>query len=1301
MIESIYARKSFLWLIITVFTSCTVSWAQTGLSRKKVAQERPVRKVSAKTSTTPNWTAIEKSLSKRHALSAVRTQLNGKEAARNMAAASKLLTKPSLTKLKRNKNLGNAGVREANLKMKASRQAFLKRNRKGASAALRRAADEPLTRLYVDEWAPFASVEDGSSWDNAFVQLADALKFAKDNSSVIEIWVAYGIYKPQYATDYSNEASDDRDLAFVLPPNVKIYGGFYGVEELLEERDLSDAQSFGFLFGLDSFINATILSGDFYDDDGDIDDPFEYTSENARHVVIASGNVGGAALDGFVIMGGNADEETFLTSTGFEHVSRASGGAIALYNSSPALTNLVIFNNQAISGSAIFADGSSPVITNTLIVGNKASDGTLYFKNSSPVITNATISDNTADDAGGIYFTSATLAPEIRNTIIYGNTADANANINVLDGVAPNYAYSIIEGSGGSNAWVTSFGTDGNNNLDADPKFYDPVNQNYGLSVTSPAINAGNKDFFLAGGTPDLSGVLTDVRGTERIQKDDIDIGAIESLFAVLSTDLVHTAGRLYVKKGATGNGSSWATPAGEVADALFAAALNPDIQEIWVAGGVYHPLYRPDDFSNDNPAGKLNAFVMVPNVKVYGGFAGIEGALADRKLSITANASILSADFDEDDELDFQEFMDGGDIPETSDENALHILYAVGETGSAVLDGFTIEGANILTTVFTEEDPEMFDLLNESLLINGLHLPVLLGGAVTTLGSNLTFSNLVVKNNLGFLGGGVSAFGSEMQLNNTLIYDNFTAAFGSGLLGFGVDINVINVTIAENFALPFLGEVAGVYLEYAAGQISNSIIYGNMVLCCALDLDTGYDSDIHISNSLIGGSGGSGDDWDGMMGTDGGGNLDEDPVFKDVLARDFSLTPCSKPINAGTNVYYEVGGTPDLSLIQTDLSGNERIYDGTVDMGAYEFQASSSTDLPLLAGDGRASYIDLESGGTYSFTVPNGLCTAALLSLTSTDISGGMWVVSWVDRQVNFFNGAPYVQRHFDIEPDQNPDNVTARVTLYFTQEEFDKFNENVSLSEYLPTGEATGEADRIANLRIYQFHGLSDDESGDPSTYSGGRTTIDPLDEDIVWNEELSRWEVTFDVVGFSGFFAGTKTQSPLPVRLVSFQGKRTDNNTVQLDWKVAEQDQIDAYIVEHSANGKQFNEIGKVFANSLSESQYSFTDEVPRKGQYAYYRLRVMEMEGQKSYSRIVAIKLPASQHMTVYPVPAKTHVWVNWKGSSGNTAELINITGRVLKTIARLEDTQHVDISGLTPGVYILKMADGSTNKILKE
>ena len=80
--------------------------------------------------------------------------------------------------------------------------------------------------IYVDKDA--TGSDNGTSWTNAYVDLQDALAAATNGD---EIWVAQGVYKPTTTTD--------RDIAFVIPDGVSLYGGFSGSEgcKLSRERE--------------------------------------------------------------------------------------------------------------------------------------------------------------------------------------------------------------------------------------------------------------------------------------------------------------------------------------------------------------------------------------------------------------------------------------------------------------------------------------------------------------------------------------------------------------------------------------------------------------------------------------------------------------------------------------------------------------------------------------------------------------------------------------------------------------------------------------------------------------------------------------------------------------------------------------------------------------------------------------------------------------------------------------------------------------------------------------------------------
>ena len=107
--------------------------------------------------------------------------------------------------------------------------------------------------LFVKQGA--TGTGDGSSWANAVPELADALKWANINkanftSNPLQIWVATGTYKPKYSPqDGANFGTNqNRDNSFLMVKNVQLYGGFFGTETLLTERNFNT--------------NLTTLSGD-------------------------------------------------------------------------------------------------------------------------------------------------------------------------------------------------------------------------------------------------------------------------------------------------------------------------------------------------------------------------------------------------------------------------------------------------------------------------------------------------------------------------------------------------------------------------------------------------------------------------------------------------------------------------------------------------------------------------------------------------------------------------------------------------------------------------------------------------------------------------------------------------------------------------------------------------------------------------------------------------------------------------------------------------------------------------------
>ena len=128
-----------------------------------------------------------------------------------------------------------------------------------------------------------------------------------------------------------------------------------------------------------------------------------------------------------------------------------------------------------------------------------------------------------------------------------------------------------------------------------------------------------------------------------------------------------------------------------------------------------------------------------------------------------------------------------------------------------------------------------------------------------------------------------------------------------------------------------------------------------------------------------------------------------------------------------------------------------------------------------------------------------------------------------WIEPAVPIFEGKPYVARHYEVSPLTDPLTSTVRVTLYFTQQEFTDYNAALGTGNLLPLN-GNDVANNKSNLRILQLSGVTSDGTGLQGSYTSQSSMIDPDDNDIIWNDEHSRWEISFQSSGSNGFFIQT---------------------------------------------------------------------------------------------------------------------------------------------------------------------------------
>jgi hypothetical protein len=423
--------------------------------------------------------------------------------------------------------------------------------------------------------------------------------------------------------------------------------------------------------------------------------------------------------------------------------------------------------------------------------------------------------------------------------------------------------------------------------------------------------------------------------------------------------------GKLYVDQNATGtnDGLSWANAFTDLQDALAEVLAG---EEIWITSGTYTP-----HASNRGIYFVINK----EDLKLYGGFLGTEALLSDR--IIGANETILSGDLQGND-TNVADFPGNYSNTTRNVDNSYRVVNITATGNNLLLDGLTISDAHN----------------NASASSRGA--AIIKDKTV----AYLTLRNCIIKNNVGRNDN--AGLVAEFELNNTsgtrgeLVIENcqfisHLSRWASGIYSFVRGNTNVDITVANTL---FDGNIAANLNTTSATGISGSASWfrvitngSNVTLNLSnntyvnnQDLGTGQSLN-NFSRATLGISKGAGITsvfnttvnncifWDNT--TLGGAttrsitdlyrspanslivnnsldplNFNDDsisstnaiistnPSFVNTSAGDFKLNSNSPAIDTGDNAYV-VGST--------DLSGNLRIFNTDVDMGAYEYNSTLS----------------------------------------------------------------------------------------------------------------------------------------------------------------------------------------------------------------------------------------------------------------------------------------------------------------------------------------------------------------------
>jgi parallel beta-helix repeat protein len=660
---------------------------------------------------------------------------------------------------------------------------------------------------------------------------------------------------------------------------------------------------------------------------------YNYGSNSILNNCTFNGNTANADAGGIY----NYSGTPIVRNCTFSGNSANGAGGMYNFSSSPTVTSCEFVGNSADYGGGIYNWGvSSPLVTKCIIYGNSASydgGGVFNASNSSAAFINCIFSGNSAGEDGGVMSDVGSSTTVFNCTFAHNSAANGRAvacdstnqsnpsNLQLAncilwdgggevwnnDGSTITITYSDVQGGWGDTG-----------NIDADPLFMDAngpdgiigtVDDDLRLSGGSPCIDAGDNIAVPSGITTDFDlnpRFVDDPRTTDTGNGTApfVDMGVYE-YWAVIFVD---------ADAFGTSNGMSWANAFNYLQNALIIAQEG---DEIWVAQGTY----KPDQSAETILGSRTATFQLRSGVVIKGGYAGF-GEAAPSRRNIGLYKTILSGDINT--------------IGVNSD-NSYHVVTGNGTDANTVLDGFTV----------TAGDANAYNTYDKG------------GGMYNYSGSPTVLCCTFIGNFAENCGGGMyNELGSPTVINCTFT-SNSAGVIGGGMFNYDYSSPLVtDCTFTGNSAGNSGGGMHN--SESSNPMLTNCILWGNSAPIRP-EIDNSSTNPT-VAYSDVEGCGGSGGGWDPNCGTDGGGNIDDDPRFIDPNGPDgipgtaddtnanilnVHLSNYSPCINAGDPFGDYTG--------RIDVDGQPRLAYDAVDMGVDEVFPMAGDFEP----DGDVDFVD------------------------------------------------------------------------------------------------------------------------------------------------------------------------------------------------------------------------------------------------------------------------------------------------------------------------------------------------------
>jgi hypothetical protein len=207
-------------------------------------------------------------------------------------------------------------------------------------------------------------------------------------------------------------------------------------------------------------------------------------------------------------------------------------------------------------------------------------------------------------------------------------------------------------------------------------------------------------------------------------------------------------------------------------------------------------------------------------------------------------------------------------------------------------------------------------------------------------------------------------------------------------------------------------------------------------------------------------------------------------------------------------------------------------------------------------------------------------------------------------------------------------------------------------------------------------------------------------------------------FKVKDFSEFWLndGALTNDhPLPVELVSFTATKGSNDDVVAEWITASEFNTARFEIELAKGNEEFTQnkfhkIGEVnsYGNSTTEQRYQFIDVESNKSGARYYALKIVDQDGQFSYSPIRSVLFDERVKWVVYPNPSTGIFNLVYQATAGEMVyvKVHDANGKLisptkLNANAFLQKSI-IDITGpkFSSGLYLVEVIAGTKKQVFR-